>query len=276
MSLSLSRNAPRVDTRSVQIHQQSAWASGDYAAVGNVLQVVSEELCETVNLCPEQRVLDVAAGNFHASMAAARRWCDVTVTDQPSDITRRSRQRAEAESVGVSFVEGDAEALPFADQSFDAVVSSFGAMFAKDQERAASEMVRVCRRGRLVGLANWTPEGFVGQLFQVLARFAPSGSAGEQSCAWGTPERLQELFGAYGNVWSTRKHAALRARTPMDWVDKLRTSYAPVTCAFAMLDASGKRELRAALLKIADAFNRASDSTMVVDAAYLEVVVQRR
>jgi SAM-dependent methyltransferase len=275
MSLSLSRNA-RLEQRVSQAHQQSAWTSGDYAVVGNALQIVSEELCDSVNLCQDQRVLDVAAGNFHASMAAARRWCDVTATDVPSDLTRRSRQRVEAEAVGVRFVEGDPEALPFADQSFDAVISSFGAMFALDQERAASEMVRVCRRGRWVGLANWTPGGFIGQLFEVLARFSTSTGNGRSTCAWGTPERLQELFGVYGNVWSTTKKIAFRARTPMDWVDKLRTSYAPVIRAFAPLDAAGKRELRTALLTLVTKFNRAKDAGMVVDAQYLEVIVQRR
>jgi ubiquinone/menaquinone biosynthesis C-methylase UbiE len=164
MDLSLSRNA-RPELRVNQALQQSTWASGDYAVVGNSLQLVSEELCDSVNLAQDQRVLEVAAGNFHASMAAVRRWCDVTATDVPSDLTRRSRQRVEAESLGVRLVDGDAEALPFADQSFDAVVSAFGAMFAVDQERAASEMVRVCRRGGTVGLANWTPDGFVGELF---------------------------------------------------------------------------------------------------------------
>ena len=275
MNLSLSRNA-RTTTRAVHVHQQSAWASGDYAVVGNALQIVSEELCETVNLCQEQRVLDVAAGNFHASMAAARRWCDVTATDVPSDLTRRNRARVEAEAVGVRFVDGDAEALPFADQSFDAVVSSFGAMFALDQERAASEMVRVCRRGRLLGLANWTPGGFIGQLFKVLARFSPAGGAGLASCAWGTPERLQELFGAYGYVECSVKNVAFRARTPMDWVDKLRASHGPVLRAFALQDAAGKRDLRSALLELVERFNRARDASMVLDAQYLEVVVQRR
>jgi ubiquinone/menaquinone biosynthesis C-methylase UbiE len=275
MNLSLSRNA-RPELRVSHAHQQSAWASGDYAVVGNALQIVSEELCDSVNLCQDQHVLDVAAGNFHASMAAARRWCDVTATDVPSDLARRSRQRVEAEAVGVRFVDGDPEALPFADQSFDAVVSSFGAMFALDQERAASEMVRVVRRGRMVGLANWTPEGFLGQLFKVLARFAPASEAGLTSCAWGTPARLQELFGVYGEVESAVKNVAFRARTPMDWVDKLRANYAPVVRAFALQDAGGKRDLRSALLELVNEFNRAKDMSMVVDAQYLEVVVRRR
>jgi SAM-dependent methyltransferase len=276
MSLSLSRNIPRIDHREVQARQRTAWASGDYAVAGNMLQIVSEELCETVNLCQDERVLDVAAGNFHASFAAARRWCEVTAADYASDLTNRSRQRAEAAAVGVQFVDADAEALPFADQSFSAVISAFGAMFAADQERAASEMIRVCRRGRRVGLANWTPEGFIGQLFGTMAKHAPEATCGMAPFLWGKPGRLEELFGAYGHVCSTRKRVALRARTPMDWVDKLRAGYAPVLKAFALLGTAHQKSLRAALLELVTRFNRAQDASMVVEAEYLEVVVTRR
>jgi len=276
MNAVLSRNAPRTDHRAALARQQLTYASGDYAAVGNALQVVSEELCETVNLCQDLRVLDVAAGNFNAALAAARRWCDVTATDHATDLVHRSRQRVEAESVGVRVVNGDVEGLPFADQSFDVVLSSFGAMFSVDQERAASEMIRVCRRGRQVGLTNWTPDGFVGQLFAALSKYAPHVSQGMDPCAWGTQSRLTELFGAYGNLWVTLKNVAFRCRTPMDWVDKLRASYLPVVKAFALLDADGKRALRSELLELVTRFNRATDGTMLVDASYLEVVITRR
>src|SRR5262245_4006154 len=276
MNLSLSRNVPRIDHWDIQARQRTAWANGDYAVVGNVLQIVSEELCETVNLCQDESVLDVAAGNFHASMAAARRWCEVTATDYASDLASRSRQRAEAAAIGVRLVDGDAEALPFADQSFSAVVSAFGAMFAADQERAASEMIRVCRRGRRIGLANWTPDGFIGQLFATVARHAPQANSGVSPFAWGTHDRLEELFAVYGSVWATTKSAALRARTPADWVDKLRTTYAPVLKAFGALDAGNQKSLRGDLLELVGRFNRAKDSSMVVDAEYLEVVVTRR
>jgi SAM-dependent methyltransferase len=276
MSLSLSRNLSRMDHRTYQARHGATWASGDYAVVGNALQIASEELCETVNLCQQERVLDVSAGNFHASLAAARRWCDVTATDHGSDLTSRSRQRAEAAASGVQFVEGEAESLPFADQSFSAVISAFGAMFAADQERAASEMIRVCRRGRRLGLANWTPDGFIGQLFVTVARHAPATVSGASPFDWGTVERLDELFGVYGDVTVTRKKVALRARTPMDWVDKLRETYAPVLKAFAQLDAPRQKALRGELLELVTRFNRAGDSTMVVDADYLEVLVRRR
>ena len=274
--LSLSRNVPRIDHREIQARQRSAWASGDYAAGGNGLQIVSEELCETVNLCQDERVLDVAAGNFHASFAAARRWCDVTAADYASDLTSRSRERQEASAFGVRFVDADAEALPFADQSFSAVISAFGAMFAADQERAASEMIRVCRRGKRVGLANWTPEGFIGQLFATVARHAPQAAQGASPFAWGTIARLEELFGAYGNVHAVPKCVALRARTPMDWVDKLRASYAPLLKVSAQLEPARQKSLRNDLLELVTRFNRARDASMLVDAEYLEVVVIRR
>lgn len=275
MSLSLSRNVPRI-VKDAQVRQLTSWASGDYAVAGNALQIVGEELCETVNLCQDERVLDVAAGSFHAAFAASRRWCDVTATDYATDLANRGRQRAEAVAAGVQLVDGDAEALPFPDQSFSAVISAFGAMFAADQERAASEMIRVCRRGRRLGLANWTPEGFIGQLFHTIGRLVPQATCGPEPFQWGVPGRLEELFGAYGSVEACRKRVALRARTPMEWVDKLRASYAPVLKAFAQLDAARQKALRGELLELVTKFNRAKDSTMLVDAEYLEVVVTRR
>jgi ubiquinone/menaquinone biosynthesis C-methylase UbiE len=274
MSLSLSRNIPRIDRRAAEARRQSTLASGDYAVVGQALQIVGEELCDSMNLGQDTRVLDVAVGNGHASMAAARRWCEVTATDFAPDLANRSRQRGEAENLGVRFVEGDAEALPFPDQNFDAVVSTFGAMFTPDQERAASEMIRVCRRGGLVGLANWTPRGFIGRLFATIGQYAPT--AGNAPFLWGTSERLAELFGVYGSVWVTRKQVAFRFPSAADWVDKFRASYIPVLKTFARLDADQQRALRTELLELVQHFNRAKDRTMVVDAEYVEVVVQRR
>jgi ubiquinone/menaquinone biosynthesis C-methylase UbiE len=267
MNISLSRNAPRLDFRAVRARERSAWSSADYAVVANALQIAGEELCETLNLYQDARVLDVAVGNTHASLAAARRWCEVTSTDLAPDTARR--QRSEAENLGVRFVEGDAEALPFADQSFDAVVSTFGAMFTPDQERAASEMIRVCRRGSQVGLANWTPDGFIGQLFAAIG-------SSQEPFRWGTDERLHELFGVYGNIEATRKRVAFRYRSPAEWVDKFRASYVPVIATFASLDLERQRELRTELLELVARFNRAKDGTLSVDAEYLEVVIKRR
>jgi ubiquinone/menaquinone biosynthesis C-methylase UbiE len=274
MDLSLSRNAPRVDHRAIKSRQQSAWASGDYAVVGNALQIAAEELCETMNLYQDARILDVAVGNGHASMAAARRWCDVTSTDCAPDLANRGRQRSEAQNLGVRFVEGDAEDLPFADQTFDGVVSTFGAMFAVDQERAASEMIRVCRRGGTVGLTNWTPDGFIGQLFKLVDRHAAT--AGGAPFLWGTDDRLAQLFGVYGGIEAAPKCAVFRYRSPADWVEKFRTGYVPLFKTFTKLDADQQRALTGELLELVTRFNRAPDKTMVVDAEYLEVVVTRR
>jgi SAM-dependent methyltransferase len=276
MNAVISRNAPRLDLRAALAREHWTYASRDYAAAGNTLQLVAEELCESVNLCQDQRVLDVAAGNYSASVAAARRWCDVTTTDQAIGLLERSRERIEAESVGVRFVDGDPEALPFADQSFEAVLSSFGAMFAIDQERAASEMIRVCRRGGRVALANWTPEGFVGQLFSTVSNHGPHASNAIATCAWGTAARLAELFGVFGDLAMTHKRVILRCRTAMDWVDKLRASYPPLRTAAAALDPEARRGLRSDLLELATKFNRARDGSMEVEAGYLEAIVTRR
>ena len=273
MNVSLSRNAPRLDRRAVIAHQQSSWSSADYAVVDHALQIVGEELCETLNLYQDSRVLDVAVGNGHASLAAARRWCEVTATDFAPDLTNRARQRTEAMNLGVRFVEADAEALPFADQSFDAVTSTFGAMFAPDQERAASEMIRVCRRGGKVGLANWTPDGFLGHLFGAIG--SPRGTV-PSAFDWGMDERLSELFGVYGRIDVTRKRVAFRYRTVADWVEKFRASYSPVGRTFAKLDLAQQRELRNELQDLVARFNRGKDGSMVVDAEYLEVVIVRR
>jgi SAM-dependent methyltransferase len=276
MNAVISRNAPRTDHRATLARQQWAYASGDYAAAGNALQRVAEELCESVNLCQDQRVLDVAAGNYSASLAAARRWCDVTTTDHASDLVHRSRARNEAESFGVRFVDADPLGLPFADQSFDTVLSSFGAMFAIDPERVASEMIRVCRRGGRLGLANWTPDGFIGRLFRTVGEHASKEEAEFASCGWGTTARLDELFGAYGDIQVTHKQVALRCRSALEWVDQLRASYPPLLKTAVALDAAGSRALRSALLELVTRFNRASDGSMLVDAAYLEVVITRR
>ena len=267
MNVSLSRNASRLNPRTAQAREHSAWSSGDYAVVGSALQTVGEELCETLNLFQDGRVLDVAVGNTHASMAAARRWCDVTSTDLAPDLSKR--RRGDAENLGVRFIEADAEALPFGDQTFDAVISAFGAMFSPDQERASSEMIRVCRRGCPVGLANWTSEGFIGQVF------AAAGSP-QAPFLWGSEDRLQELFGVYGRIEATRKHVTFRHKSPADWVEKFRAAYAPVMKTFANLDANRQRALRGELVDIIGRYNEATDGTMSVCAEYLEVVVMRR
>jgi ubiquinone/menaquinone biosynthesis C-methylase UbiE len=267
----------RVDLKAVKARQQGAWSSGDYSVIGTTLQIVGEELCEALDVRAGQRVLDVAAGNGNASLAAARRWCDVVATDYVPALLERARERAVAERLDITFREADAEALPFADDSFDAVVSTFGVMFTPDQERAASELVRVCRRGGKIGLANWTPEGFIGQLFKTIGKHVPAPPGVRSPALWGTRPRLAELFEPRASsVKSAQRRFVFRYRSPAHWLDVFKTYYGPVLKTFAALPAPAQSSLAADLLALAGQFNRSTDSTMVVPAEYLEVVVTRR
>src|SRR6476619_648294 len=182
------------DLSAVKTRQQGAWSSGDYATVGTTLQIVGETLCEALDLRAGQKVLDVAAGNGNATLAAARRWCEVISTDYVPSLLERGRARAAAEGLSVQFKEADAEALDFGDGTFDAVISTFGVMFTPDQDRAASELLRVCKSGGKIGLANWTPEGFIGQVFKTLGKYLPPPAGAKSPALWGTPARIKEMF----------------------------------------------------------------------------------
>ena len=186
----------QIDLSALKTKQHGAWSSGDYAIVGTTLQIVGEELCEALDLRAGQKVLDVAAGNGNATLAAARRWCEVVSTDYVPSLLERGRARATAEGLSVQFKEADAEALDFGDATFDAVLSTFGVMFTPDQDRAAAELLRVCKSGGKIGLANWTPEGFIGQLFKTLGKYLPPPAGAKSPALWGTQARITEMFGA--------------------------------------------------------------------------------
>jgi SAM-dependent methyltransferase len=273
---SMPSSAP-IDLGAVKARQQGAWSSGDYAVVGTTLQIVGEQLCEALDLRSGQKVLDVAAGNGNASLAAARRWCDVVSTDYVPALLDRGRQRAEAERLDIEFREADAEALPFPDGMFDAVVSTFGVMFTPDQDRAAAEMIRVCRRGGKIGMANWTPEGFIGQLFRTIGRYLPPPTGVQSPALWGTTDRLAELFGAdAAAIRTVEREFVFRYHSPAHWLEVFRTYYGPVHKAFAALDPTAQSSLREELLALIGRFNRSGDGTMVVPSAYLEIVITRR
>ena len=265
-----------VDLKAIKTRQQGAWSSGDYAVVGTTLQIVGEQLCQTLDLRSGQKVLDVAAGNGNVSLAAARRWAEVTSTDYVPALLERGRKRADAEGLRIEFREADAEALPFDDGSFDVVVSTFGVMFTADHERAAAEMARVCRRGGKIGMANWTPEGFIGQLFKTIGKHVPPPPGAKSPALWGTEARLNELFTPHnGSVMTSKRQYTFRYRSPEHWVDVFRTYYGPVLKAFGALDPAGASALEGDLLALIGQFNRSGDNTMVVPGDYLEVVVTR-
>lgn len=268
--------APAPDLAAVKTRQQAAWTSGDYAVVGTTLQIVGEDLCEAMDLRAGQSVLDVAAGNGNVSLAAARRWCDVTATDYVPALLDRARDRAEAERLAIAFQEADAEALPFANEQFDSVVSTFGVMFTPDQERAASEMVRVCKRGGKIGMANWTPEGFIGQLFKTIGKHMPPPAGVKSPALWGARARIAELFEPHAtSVKSAQRHFVFRYRSPAHWLDVFRTYYGPVLKTFAALEPAKQHALQDDLLTLVRQFNRADDGTMVVPSEYLEIVITR-
>jgi ubiquinone/menaquinone biosynthesis C-methylase UbiE len=266
-----------VDFSPIKAKQQAAWASGDYAVIGTTLQIVGESLCEALDVRAGQRVLDVAAGNGNATLAAARRWCDVVSTDYVGALLERARARASAEGLAVQFEQADAENLQFEDGAFDVVLSTFGVMFTPNQEKAASELARVCKPGGKIGLANWTPSSFVGEMFKVMGRYIPPAPAVRPPSLWGTEERLRELFGnRIAALQAPRRNYIFRYRSPKHWLDTFRTYYGPTHKAFAALDAEKQASLTDDLLGLAQRFNTATDGSMVVPGEYLEVVIKRR
>lgn len=261
----------------IKARQQATWASGDYAVVGSTLQIVGESLCEAVDLRAGQKVLDVAAGNGNATLAAARRYADVVSTDYVGSLLELGRTRAAAEGHAIEFREADAENLPFRDAAFDVVLSTYGVMFTPDQKRAAAELARVCRSGGKIGLANWTPEGFIGQLFRLMAKHIAPPPGLDSPLLWGTEDRLAELLGAHTSAVSiTRREFMFRYRSPMHWIDIFRTFYGPVHKAFLALDGERQIALESDLVELIARFDRSTGRDIVVPAEYLEVVITRR
>ncbi len=262
---------------SLKIRQQAAWSSGNYAIVGTTLQIVGEQLCEALDLRSGSKVLDVAAGNGMVTLAAARRWCDVTSTDYVPALLEAGRARAAAEALTVDFTEADAENLPFDDDSFDTVVSTFGVMFTPNQDKAAAELLRVCKRKGQIGLANWTPEGFIGQVFKTLGKYLPPPASAKSPALWGNRARLTELFGSEASsIKAELRMFNFRYRSPEHFLDVFKTFYGPVLKAFAALEPAKRDELQNDLHALIVRMNRSGDGTMIVPSEYLEVVITKR
>ncbi|BCF94226.1 class I SAM-dependent methyltransferase [Paraburkholderia largidicola] len=269
--------APVADFTAVKVRQQAAWSTGNYAVVGTTLQIVGETLCEALDLRAGSRVLDVAAGNGNATLAAARRWCDVTSTDYVASLLDSGRVRAQAEGLAVQFEQADAEALPYADASFDIVMSTFGVMFTPDQQKAADELVRVCKPGGRIGLANWTPESFIGQIFKTIGKYIPPPAGVKSPALWGTKTRLEELFGGNARkIIATSRDFTFRYRSAEHFIEVFRTFYGPMNKAFAALEGEPQAAFLRDLMTLIESRNRSNDATLVLPSEYLEVVVERR
>jgi SAM-dependent methyltransferase len=268
------QTAPTPDYAAIKVKQNAAWASGDYAKIGTTLQIVGEELAEAMDLAPGSSVLDVAAGNGNATLAFARRWCEVMSTDYVDSLLARGRSRAEAEALNVDYQVADAEQLPFGDGRFDAVVSTFGVMFAPNQVKAASELIRTCKRGGKIGMANWTPESFIGQLFKTLGKHIAPPAGVSSPALWGSKPWLESTFGPHAkSVSIADKTFLFRYHSPEHFVDVFRSFYGPVHKAFLALDAKGQAALADDLRKTIGRFNTAADGSMRVPSDYAEAVI---
>jgi SAM-dependent methyltransferase len=275
--LSCATQAVAPDYAAIKQKQQATWASGDFAVVGTTLQIVGEQLAEAVDVRAGETVLDVAAGNGNATLAAARRFARVTSTDYVPSLLEKGRQRAQAEALPVSFQVADAEALPFGDASFDVVLSTFGVMFAPDQARSAAEMLRVLRRGGRIGMANWTPEGFIGRLFKVIGTHLPPPAGLRSPALWGTEARLHELFGAGAqSIRAEKRVFNFRYQSAAHWVQVFRDFYGPTHKAFAALPGAKGDALERDILALLAELNVAGTASLVVPAEYLEIVVTKR
>jgi SAM-dependent methyltransferase len=261
----------------VKGRQQKMWASGDYAAVAARIHSMAERLCESADLVAGTRVLDVATGSGNAAIAAARRDCDVVGIDYVPSLLERAHARAAAEGLPIELLEADAEALPFADASFDAVLSVVGVMFAPNQEQAAAELMRVCRPGGTIALASWTPGGFIGDLLRTVTRYAPPPPGVRPSVEWGDPIRLSELLGDGVDRVRTRERVhTFRHRSAGDFADFFLTNYGPTERAAAGLDASARAAMRVDLEALAAGASRLREGGAVaIDATYLEAIAVR-
>lgn len=265
------------DFTAVKARQQATWASGDFAVIGVTLQSVGESLAEAADVCAGEAVLDVAAGNGNATLAAARRFAEVTSTDYVPHLLEKGRARAAAEALEVKFQVADAEDLPFPDATFDVALSTFGVMFAPNHEKAAAEMLRVVRRGGRIGLANWTPEGFIGEVLKTVSRYVPPPADVASPLLWGTRARLKELFEAQAaDMRIERRSFNFRYRSPAHWIQIFRDFYGPTHKAFLALDDAGKTALRDELEQLLVRRNVGRSDALRVPGEYLEVVITRR
>jgi SAM-dependent methyltransferase len=267
-------NMTTADLGAIKARQQATWASGNYAVIGTTLQIVGESLCEAVDVSAGWRVLDVAAGNGNAALAAARRGCAVMATDYVAELLDGAGRRADAEGLVIDIRVADAEDLPFEKSAFDAVLSTFGVMFVPDPRRAAAELVRVCRPGGRIGLANWTPEGFIGQMFKIVGQHVPPPAGVPSPLAWGTEDWLHELLGSGTRIDATRRHFVFRYQSASDFFDTFKAYYGPIVRAWETLDDTGRASLREQLIALLERSNRSTDGRLAVPSEYLEVVAR--
>lgn len=266
-----------VDLEAVKQAQQKTWSEGDFAMVAGLVMMAAEELVEALEIVPDERVLDVACGSGNAALAAARRsWGNVVGVDFVPALLERGRERAAAERLDVKFVEGDAADLPFGEGEFDVVLSIFGAMFAPEQEVAAGELLRTCRPGGRIGMANWVPDGPVSSLFATIAKHAPPPPGMVPPVLWGTEDRVRELFGDGVSELRTERRVSRQAFRSVDhYLDFFRTYFGPIKMAFDRVGPDGEAALEADLREQLKAANAGGERALVLEPEYLLVTATR-
>ena len=266
------------DLGAVKQRQQQTWASGDFSVIASRMALVSERLVDAADLHAGWRVLDVATGSGNAALAAARLGCDAVGIDYVPSLLDRGRARAEAEGLSVEFLEGDAESLPFPDDSFDAVTSVLGSMFAPDHDQAAAELLRVCKPGGTIALVSWKPDGFIGDLFRTTGAHVPPPAGVQSPMLWGTEAHLRELFGdGITSLEVTERTFTWRYRDPEDFVEEFRTWYGPTLKAFAALEEGEPRDaLERDLVDLARRSDRLGGDAIAIPATYIEAIALRR
>jgi ubiquinone/menaquinone biosynthesis C-methylase UbiE len=265
------------DYAEITVRQQATWSLGDFNELARQVMAVSDALVEAVDPRPGQRVLDVACGSGNAAISAARRYCKVTGLDYVPSLVERAKQRAAAEGVPIDFRVGDAQSLPFGDASFDVVVSTFGVMFAPDQAKAASEVLRVCKPGGKIGLANWGPEDFGGTVFRAIAKHAPPPPGLTPSIRWGTPAGIEELLGpGTSNISATHRTFFQHFESIDHMADVFFRYFGPANRAMSVVDAATQPALRRDVADTFAAHNRATDGTARIESRYYQVIATRR
>ena len=257
--------------------QQKVWSSGDYNKIAALTVPVSEHLVDHVGVMPGERVLDIATGTGHVALAAARRSANAIGIDYVPELLDIARLRAQAEELDIEFVQSDAEDLPYGDATFDVVLSAIGVMFAADHARAARELVRVCRPGGRIGLASWTPEGFVGGMLAAVGRHVTPPAGAQPATRWGVEAVVAELLGdEVTDVASVTETVRQRFARPEDFADLFLTYYGPTFSAASRLDEDGRASLRADLVELADSFDKDAGNGVIVDWEYRIVTATRR
>ncbi|WP_353189895.1 class I SAM-dependent methyltransferase [Pandoraea pnomenusa] len=258
-------------------NNRATWAKGDFAVIGVTFQIIGELLAEAVDINPDERVLDIAAGNGNATLAAARRQATVTSTDIVPELLDKGAARATAEGLKIKFVTADAQRLPFERHAFDVCLSTFGAMFAPDHELAAGELSRVLRSGGRVGLTTWTPQGFVGQMSRLTTRYVPPPAGAASPMLWGTEDHIHHLFGSYASQISIeRKLFKFRYRSPEHFINVYRSFFGPTQQVFESLSASEQSQLTNELTELLRNSNTGGTQALVIPAEYLEIVAIKR